>query len=265
MLNSKQTEIANILKNEMTKAGITNPHMQTAILGIAFKESMLNPSAQEVSYAKTSNDRIRNIFAKAKGVSDAQLDALKKDKVAFFDFVYNGIIGNGPKDGYLFRGRGFNQLTGRANYKEYGDALGIDLVANPDLVATPEIASKVLISYMKKGIATLKKLGKFTGKDINDVPDQKVAYNAVYNANAGVAKNLYDAEGNIKSDTTGGYKTGKDSLDYLSKAIIGINTAINETATKAVEEVKKKPLTSALVACALVIVGYAIYTKFKNS
>lgn len=265
MLNSKQIEIANILKNEMTKAGITNPFMQTAILGIAYKESMLNPAAQEVSYAKTSNDRIRNIFAKAKGVSDAQLDALKKDKVAFFDFVYNGIIGNGPKDGYLFRGRGFNQLTGRANYKAYGDSLGVDLVSNPDLVSTPEIASKVVISFMKKGVDTLKKLGKFSGKDINDVPDLKTAYNTVYNVNAGAGKNLYDAQGNIKNDSTGGYKTGKDSLDFISKAIIGVNTAITETATAAAEEVKKKPLSSALIACGIIVLGYIIYKKIQTT
>jgi len=39
-------------------------------------------------------------------------------------------------DGYRFRGRGPIQLTGRANYKKYGDLLGVNLVADPDLAQT---------------------------------------------------------------------------------------------------------------------------------
>lgn len=44
-------------------------------------------------------------------------------------------------DGYAYRGRGLIQLTGKANYKKAGDSLGVDLVTNPDLVATPEYAA----------------------------------------------------------------------------------------------------------------------------
>lgn len=43
-----------------------------------------------------------------------------------------------PGDGFRFRGRGPLQLTGRANYKAFGDAVGMDFVSNPDLVADPE-------------------------------------------------------------------------------------------------------------------------------
>ena len=39
-------------------------------------------------------------------------------------------------DGYRFRGRGWIQLTGRANYARAAEALGIDLVADPSLAAT---------------------------------------------------------------------------------------------------------------------------------
>lgn len=41
-----------------------------------------------------------------------------------------------PGDGPRYKGRGFIQLTGRANYSLYGLSLGVDLIDHPDLVAT---------------------------------------------------------------------------------------------------------------------------------
>lgn len=52
-------------------------------------------------------------------------------------------------DGYLYRGRGFCQLTGRANYQKYGNLLGIDLIGNPDLASQPDVACQVAASFWK--------------------------------------------------------------------------------------------------------------------
>jgi hypothetical protein len=51
-------------------------------------------------------------------------------------------------DGALFKGRGFVQLTGRANYQQYGQALGIDLESTPDLANAPEVAAVLLASFL---------------------------------------------------------------------------------------------------------------------
>lgn len=54
-----------------------------------------------------------------------------------------------PGDGERFKGRGFIQLTGRWNYKHYGDKIGVDLISNPQLAADPEIAIKLAHAYWK--------------------------------------------------------------------------------------------------------------------
>jgi len=45
-------------------------------------------------------------------------------------------------DGLRFRGRGLLQTTGRSNYLRTGKALGVDLIANPEKLAEPELASR---------------------------------------------------------------------------------------------------------------------------
>jgi len=58
-------------------------------------------------------------------------------------------LGNtGPPDGAMFRGRGFVQLTGRANYTRYGRAIGLDLIANPELANDTQIAATLLARFL---------------------------------------------------------------------------------------------------------------------
>lgn len=54
-----------------------------------------------------------------------------------------------PGDGAKYHGRGFIQLTGRANYARYGNALGLDLEGEPDLALTPDVAARVLALFFK--------------------------------------------------------------------------------------------------------------------
>jgi len=50
-------------------------------------------------------------------------------------------LGNvNPGDGVRYKGRGIFQLTGRANYRQMGTKIGVDLENNPGLAATPEIS-----------------------------------------------------------------------------------------------------------------------------
>jgi peptidoglycan L-alanyl-D-glutamate endopeptidase CwlK len=61
-------------------------------------------------------------------------------------------LGNeGAPDGERFKGRGFVQLTGRANYHVHGQAIGLDtqLLENPELANDPAIAAKLLASFLR--------------------------------------------------------------------------------------------------------------------
>lgn len=52
-----------------------------------------------------------------------------------------------PGDGWKYRGRGYVHLTGRYNYAKAGEALGLDLINNPDLAAIHKYAARIAIWY----------------------------------------------------------------------------------------------------------------------
>jgi len=65
-------------------------------------------------------------------------------------------------DGKRYKGRGLVQLTGRANYKTYGDKIGIDLVSNPEKAADPATSLVLACEYWNK---TRGGLNQFADRD----------------------------------------------------------------------------------------------------
>jgi hypothetical protein len=72
---------------------------------------------------------------------------------SYFTHMYEGRadLGNTrPGDGARYHGRGYIQLTGRANYRSYGRLLHMPLEDRPRLALHPKVAAKILTEYFKQ-------------------------------------------------------------------------------------------------------------------
>jgi len=90
--------------------------------------------SENLNYSK---DGLMKLFGSYFPGNLADSYAFKPEKIA--SRVYGNRMGNGDEasgEGWKFRGRGYIQLTGKENYKRFGDFIGLDLISNPDLVAT---------------------------------------------------------------------------------------------------------------------------------
>ena len=69
-------------------------------------------------------------------------EKFERNPTAIANKVYSGRMGNTEDgDGAKFIGRGLIQLTGKDNYKAFGEAIGEDLVSTPQLVEQPRYAA----------------------------------------------------------------------------------------------------------------------------
>lgn len=205
-VNAKFTGVTRVNKENLSdayrailKSGFNNPLTISALLGMIERESRFE-LVPEVSYAGTSNYRIRNIFKTKLGdKSDAFIDDLKKDKEKFFNYVYGGILGNvNEGDGYRYRGRGLNQLTGRGNYQEIERMTGLPIEKNPDLVnENIENATRCFVAYLQKAYENAKKSGKWANyfsNTLNNPANLEEANRMITKLNGGWDKS-YTSEG----------------------------------------------------------------------
>lgn len=93
---------------------------------------------------KALNSVFGRYFGKGKGKRNAKDYARNQEKIA--NYVYQdefrskrGALGNiNPGDGWLFRGRGIKQLTGRNNYDAFGQSVGMSAEEAAEYVETPQ-------------------------------------------------------------------------------------------------------------------------------
>jgi len=150
----------NALVAQMDASGITSPQERAAIMAQADHESAgFTRTEENFNY---SGKRLFELYGagnsygnKVRFNSQQEAEGLvSQGQSAVGDVIYGGRMGNDTEgDGFKYRGRGAFQLTGKANYKKYGDMIGVDLVANPELVNDPEIGAKVAVAYYQDRVS----------------------------------------------------------------------------------------------------------------
>ncbi|HRG36895.1 MAG TPA: glycoside hydrolase family 19 protein [Bacteroidia bacterium] len=207
------------LISQMKLRGITSPFTHAAVLAVVSKESGFIPKSENMNY--TTAESVSKVF----GIPLANAGVYVKNPKALGDYAYGPIkkptLGNGEGEGYLYRGRGFNQLTGKANYKKYGDLVGVNLVANPDKLNDPKVASDVAIEFFKNGIKSLAALGKlseYNATNINDFKTAKDSLGAIYHVNAGVGS----TKAKLDADVTGGKAKAGGRIDDLLNYVLQV-------------------------------------------
>lgn len=200
----------------MEEYGITNPYIQSAMMGIILNEGGFAGKPENLYY--TTAGRLAEVWSTFSNYKDskgrkarapegqgkkyanelAKSGKYLKNPKGLANFIYATQKGNRPNtdDGYVYRGRGLNQLTGRGSYKSLGEDLGVDLLTNPELLDTdPDLRAKAAVHFLHKRLTKelpyltqtysryKKRFGNYV--DINNIDNLKDASFILTSANAG--------------------------------------------------------------------------------
>ena len=129
------------LDTAMQRFNITGPARQAAFIAtIGHESSHLRHTIENLSY---SAERMMQIWPGRFPTLESTAGYARNPQ-ALAGKVYANRMGHGDEasgDGWKYRGRGLVQLTGKSNYAKCGEAVGHDLVTNPQFVEAPALAS----------------------------------------------------------------------------------------------------------------------------
>lgn len=144
-MNSQQLKTLGIdekwlkpLEDTFAKYDISTKERQSSFIGQCAHESGNFRTLQEnLNYSSEGLMKTWSSRFPTKEIADQY--ARQPAKIA--GKVYNGRLGNtSEEEASKYLGRGLIQLTGKENYQHCGEALGIDLLGNPELLLEPEYA-----------------------------------------------------------------------------------------------------------------------------
>lgn len=117
----------------------------------AWLATIAHESARLTSVVENLNYSARGLaqtwpshYADMTGQPNALAQSIARKPATIASLTYANRMGNGPSetgDGWIYRGRGLIQITGRDNYDRSGDALGLDLILNPERLEEPYYAA----------------------------------------------------------------------------------------------------------------------------
>lgn len=170
----------NAINSAMSRFGIATVASQAAFIAQMLHESQNFTSMTEnLNYSPASLLATwPKRFTPTTAAQYGRTAAHPANQTMIANIAYGDRMGNGPastNDGWRYRGRGPGQITGYDNYKACGDAIGYDLVGQPDLVATPEIGCLAFAWFWSRGNKTGKSLSALA--DAGRIDDISIAVN----------------------------------------------------------------------------------------
>lgn len=117
--------------------GVADYALPMWLAQFAHESALFERMVENLNY--TSARQIRRTWPKRfANISAAVAFVRKPERLA--NFVYANRLGNGDAasgDGWKYRGRGLIQITGKDNYRDAGEALGLPLLEEPELLEEP--------------------------------------------------------------------------------------------------------------------------------
>ncbi|WOS40629.1 peptidoglycan-binding protein [Xanthomonas rydalmerensis] len=151
-------------ENQMLRAayaaGITQPReLANFMAQVGHESGGLSRLEESFNYTKGIGQITANVRSALRegpeALESARIEALRGRPERLGELMYGNRrdLGNDqPGDGYLYHGRGYMQLTGKAQYSAAGEALGLDLVNRPELASQPENASRIATWYWQQKV-----------------------------------------------------------------------------------------------------------------
>ena len=148
-----------VLNTAMSRYQIVGAKRIAAFIAQAGHESgQLTRLVENLNYRA---DALRKTWPSRFNAELASTAARKPERIA--NIAYGNRMGNtATDDGWKYRGRGLIQITGKNNYRACGEALGLDLIAQPELLEKPQHACMSAAWFWAiNGLNTLADAGKF--------------------------------------------------------------------------------------------------------
>lgn len=138
--------LADPFNEAFERFGILTPLQQAAWIGECGHESMnFRVVTENLMYRSATLLKLFPLTAKRPwGFTPETAAQYEKQPEKIANRIYSNRMGNRDEasgDGWRFRGSGYIQLTGHANYYHFGQAVGEDFVMQPELVRTPKYAA----------------------------------------------------------------------------------------------------------------------------
>lgn len=146
----------NLVEFALTKFGITDPYVRLVAYAtiraetakfapVTEGESKFNTFRRPIELTPYGEETKYNLYEgrnKTSSILGHKVSGLGNDQFG---------------DGKKYMGRGFVQLTGKANYLKYGYLIGVGskLAETPELANDPSIAAQILAAYMREKVAVI--------------------------------------------------------------------------------------------------------------